>query len=73
MVGMRKKWATIKVKGPRYKTGEWVRENFFKYLEDQDKLTPKKMTHVPLESIANTYPDEWADFCVLEGVSVVFK
>jgi hypothetical protein len=66
-------WGTIRVTGPRYKTGAWVRRQFLALLEHDDKITPEKMTAVPLQRIAESYADEWHDFCVLEGVTVRFS
>jgi hypothetical protein len=62
----------VEVNGPRYKTPDWLHRQFVHMLEKDDKLTPEKWSAISLKGVASSFPDEWADFCVLEGVAVTF-
>lgn len=52
-----------------YKDKEWCREQFVIFLGEGYSFQDDAETELPLEKLIQKFPDKWADFCVLEGVS----
>lgn len=56
--------------GPDYKDEKWCLEHFKRFVGDETGLPAyKPIGGYTLEKLAKFYPSEWADFCILEGIT----
>lgn len=51
-----------------YKTREWVEKQFPAFIERQTEMKAMIPVDKKLSSLIRMYPNDWSDFCVLEGI-----